>query len=126
MEIQSRAKNKPFMAKDGSEIRLILDPKNSSVKNQSIAEALLQPGQKTTPHLHKKTEEIYFILDGEGRMGLKEGGKWVFQGMLPEEAVLIPPGTPHTIENTGSIPLRILCCCTPAYADKDTVLLEGA
>ena len=32
------------------------------------------------------------------------------------DSVLIPPGTPHCIEATGSAPLRILCCCSPAYA----------
>jgi mannose-6-phosphate isomerase-like protein (cupin superfamily) len=35
------------------------------------------------------------------------------------------PGTPHCIEALGEAPLRILCCCAPAYAHEDTELLEG-
>ena len=34
--------------------------------------------------------------------------------------VLIRPGVPHCIENTGDMPLRILCCCTPPYSHDDT------
>ncbi|MEA2420396.1 MAG: hypothetical protein QOE60_2602, partial [Thermoleophilaceae bacterium] len=25
---------------------------------------------------------------------------------------------------TGTEPLRLLCCCAPAYSDADTVMLE--
>ena len=40
------------------------------------------------------------------------------------DTVLIPPGTPHCIETVGAIPLRILCCCAPAYSHEDTELLD--
>jgi mannose-6-phosphate isomerase-like protein (cupin superfamily) len=36
--------------------------------------------------------------------------------------VVIPPGTPHKLWNTGSAPLVLLCCCAPAYSDDDTVM----
>jgi mannose-6-phosphate isomerase-like protein (cupin superfamily) len=39
------------------------------------------------------------------------------------DTVLIPPGTPHRIENTGTGELKILCACAPAYAHGDTELL---
>lgn len=45
--------------------------------------------------------------------------------VVPGDSVLIPPNTPHCIETTGNIPLRILCCCSPAYSDEDTELLGG-
>jgi mannose-6-phosphate isomerase-like protein (cupin superfamily) len=41
------------------------------------------------------------------------------------DTVLIPPGTPHCIEATGTEPLRILCCCSPPYSHDDTELLHG-
>jgi quercetin dioxygenase-like cupin family protein len=37
----------------------------------------------------------------------------------------IPPGAVHKLVNTGSEPLRLLCCCAPAYSDDDTVLTGG-
>jgi mannose-6-phosphate isomerase-like protein (cupin superfamily) len=39
------------------------------------------------------------------------------------DTVCIPPGTPHRIRNTGAGPLRILCCCSPAYSHDDTELV---
>lgn len=41
------------------------------------------------------------------------------------DSVLIPPGTPHCIEACGAAPLKILCCCSPAYDHEDTELLEA-
>jgi mannose-6-phosphate isomerase-like protein (cupin superfamily) len=40
------------------------------------------------------------------------------------DTVYIPPGTPHKIRNTGDIPLKILCCSSPAYSHEDTELLS--
>jgi mannose-6-phosphate isomerase-like protein (cupin superfamily) len=38
------------------------------------------------------------------------------------DCVVIPPGTPHRLHNTGSERLVLLCCCAPAYSHEDTVL----
>jgi mannose-6-phosphate isomerase-like protein (cupin superfamily) len=40
--------------------------------------------------------------------------------MRPGDAVLIPPGAWHTLENNGTSELRILCCCAPPYSHDDT------
>jgi mannose-6-phosphate isomerase-like protein (cupin superfamily) len=37
--------------------------------------------------------------------------------------VNIPPGTPHSIANTGEGDLKILCACSPAYTHEDTEIL---
>lgn len=41
------------------------------------------------------------------------------------DCVVIPPGTPHKLWNTGTEPLTLLCCCAPAYSDADTVMTGG-
>jgi mannose-6-phosphate isomerase-like protein (cupin superfamily) len=56
-----------------------------------------------------KTEEIYFITHGTGRMRIEEELRDVKAG----DAVAIPPGKKHKLWNTGSEPLRLLCCCVP-------------
>jgi mannose-6-phosphate isomerase-like protein (cupin superfamily) len=43
----------------------------------------------------------------------------------PGDAVAIPPGQRHKLWNTGSVPLRLLCCCAPPYEHADTVLTEA-
>jgi mannose-6-phosphate isomerase-like protein (cupin superfamily) len=118
VEIVNRRDSVPFVTKDGSEIRSILDRTNSNTVNQSLAEATLPPGASTAPHAHPHTEEIYYILRGAGRMTL--GAEQ--QEVGPGDGVLIPPGTRHTIRNIGAAPLVFLCCCAPPYADEDTVL----
>ena len=118
MEIVNRRKGTPFVTKDGSEIRSILDRGNSSVKNQSLAEATLAPGARTEPHAHPRAEEIYYVLQGIGRMTVGTEERDVGRG----DGVLIPPGTRHTIQNIGAEPLVFLCCCAPPYSHEDTVL----
>jgi mannose-6-phosphate isomerase-like protein (cupin superfamily) len=101
----------PFVTKDGSTIREL-----HHTALQSLAEATLEPGQATERHYHAKTEEIYFVVKGSGRMEVDSSTRIIRRG----EAVLIPPGAWHTLENNGSSELRILCCCSPPYSHDDT------
>lgn len=121
METVHRKNVSPFITKDGSEIRELLAHRNSCIRNQSLAEATIPAGGETAEHYHPKTEEIYYILSGTGKM--KRADK--FEAVGPGDAIAIPPGTPHMITNTGEIPLRLLCCCAPGYEHEDTVLIEA-
>lgn len=109
----------PYITKDGSEIRELLHPAHHAVRNQSLAEASVPPGTITLLHRHHVTEEIYHVTHGCGLMTL---GEAVFP-IAVGDSILIPPGTPHCVENTGQAALRILCCCAPAYSHADTELL---
>ena len=118
LEIVNRNASDPFITKDGSEIRSILDRTNSSAANQSLAEATLPPAAATEAHRHPHTEEIYYILRGAGRMTIGADQREVGPG----DGILIPPGTLHTIHNIGAGPLVFLCCCAPPYSHEDTFL----
>lgn len=120
MEVIARDHCRPFTTEDGSEIREILAHRNSTIRNQSLAEATLRPGQGTRAHRHPKAEEIYYILQGQGRiiMGPEE------RTVGPGDAIAIPPGTPHQISATGKENLVFLCCCAPGYEPGDVVFLE--
>ena len=87
---------------------------------QSLAEATVPAGARTLLHRHRLTEELYHITAGQGLMTLGDDRFPVTVG----DTVCIPPGTPHCIEALGDGPLRLLCCCAPAYAHDDTELLE--
>lgn len=72
----------------------------------------------TTPHYHRRTEEIYYVLEGQGVMRVGEDSRPVGPG----DAIAIPPGASHQITNSGAGVLKFLCCCTPGYEHEDTVL----
>ncbi len=112
----------PYITKDGTEIRELLHPAQHGAKNQSLAEALVPAGGTTLLHRHQVTEEIYHVTGGTGVMTL---GAEKFP-IGPGDSVLIPPGTPHCVANTGKTALVILCCCAPAYSHEDTVLLDAS
>jgi mannose-6-phosphate isomerase-like protein (cupin superfamily) len=121
MEIARLAEAEPFTTADGSQIRELLNPRNSALQNQSIAEATLAPGAATTEHFHPRAEEVYHILRGRARIHI-EGKERVLQA---GDAVAIPNGQRHKIWNIGAEPLVFLCCCAPAYTHDDTVLVAA-
>jgi mannose-6-phosphate isomerase-like protein (cupin superfamily) len=121
MDIRNLNDMPAFTTKDGSEIRELLAHRNSVIRNQSLAEARLPAGGSTEEHYHPKTEEIYFITHGRGRIRI-EGE---IREVKPGDAVAIPPGHKHKLWNTGRVALRLLCCCAPAYEHVDTVLTGG-
>src|SRR5215831_13880216 len=109
-----------FLTKDGSEIRELLAHRNSSIRNQSLAEARLSAGGSTQEHYHVQSEEIYFITHGAGRIRIGDEIRDVNVG----DAIAIRPGQKHKLWNTGTEPLRLLCCCAPGYEHEDTIITE--
>jgi len=109
----------PYITRDGSQIRELLHPSQHAVHNQSLAEAVVPLGAKTLLHRHRESEEFYHVTRGSGLMTLAEESFTIAVG----DSILIAPGTPHCVENTGDEALHILCCCAPAYTHEDTELL---
>lgn len=116
MEVRNRDRDaRPFTTLDGSTIRELLH-----TERQSLAEATLAPGQATRRHFHARSEEIYLLLEGGGRLEVEGEEREVAAG----DAVLIAPGAWHRLA-AGPSGARLLCCCVPPYADEDTVFEEG-
>ena len=111
MNLQSLGRAEPFTTKDGSTIREL-----HHTPAQSLAEATLEPDQATERHYHARTEEIYLVTKGSGSLEVDGETRRV----RPGDAILIPPGAWHTLENDGTSELTILCMCSPAYSDEDT------
>ena len=120
MDIQHLDAIPPFTTKDGSEIRELLASRNSAIRNQSLAEARVPVGGSTLEHYHARTEEIYYITHGTGRLRLDAETRDVRAG----DAIAIPPGRKHKLWNTGPETLRLLCCCAPGYEHADTFITE--
>ena len=83
--------------------------------HQTLAEATLARGQQTQRHYHADSEELYYLLAGEGEMEI-DGER---SAVRPGDAILIPPGAWHQITG-GAAGVRFLCCCAPPYRHDDT------
>ena len=111
----------PYTTKDGSEIRELMHPAVHGNARQSFAEATVAPRARTALHRHRITEEIYHVTSGAGLMTLGDERFAVKAG----DTIAIAPGTPHCIANTGDVPLKIICACSPAYSHDDTEVMEA-
>lgn len=109
-----------FVTKDTSKIREILAPRNSTLKLQSLAEAVVPVAGATEEHFHATSEEIYYIISGAGEMRVESDTFSVRAG----DAIALLPGERHKIWNRGAEDLVFLCMCTPPYEHEDTVITE--
>jgi len=117
MIIVNRDNAKVINTKHGSELRPLIDRTTSEVTRCSLAEELLPPGRAVTPHHHRELEEIYYILSGSGLMTVGHESVRVRVG----DAIYVPRGQRHTLENTGSEPIRLLVACGPAFYYEDEI-----
>ena len=99
----------------GSEIRPLIDRTTSEIELCSLAEEVLPPGASVGRHHHLETEEVYYLLEGSGRMTVGDETREVAAG----DAIFIPRGATHSLKNTGAKSLRLLLVCGPAYSRED-------
>lgn len=120
MHVTSYAQIDPFVTMDGSQIREWAGRVSAPAQNQSLAEATVPVGGATTEHYHRLSEELYLVSAGEGRLLLDGEERLLAEG----DCAVIAPGARHKLINVGSVPLRVICACSPAYSDEDTCLTE--
>lgn len=108
-----------IIAGDACHLRELLNGrKDGRAYRYSLAHAFVRPGQKTQPH-SLKTSEVYYILEGKGRMHIGKGSRAV----KPGDCVDIPPHSVQWIENTGRKKLVFLCIVDPAWCPEDEEVL---
>lgn len=90
----------------------------------SIARARVEPGVTTQLHALDGIAERYLIVEGEGRMETGPAMERRTAAVGPGDVVLIPPGVPQRITNTGASDLVFYCLCTPAWQDEAYRSLE--
>jgi mannose-6-phosphate isomerase-like protein (cupin superfamily) len=118
-QVSAYSDAEPYVTKDGSLVRELMHPARHESRAQSLAEAVVPAGGETTLHLHRTSEELYYVTRGAGIM---TRGTETFD-IRRGDTICIPPGTPHRVRNSGSEPLVILCACAPAYSHDDTELV---
>lgn len=90
----------------------------------SIARARVEPGVTTQLHALDGIAERYLIVQGEGRMETGHAMERQTAAVGPGDVVLVPPGVPQRITNSGDSGLVFYCLCTPAWKDDAYRSLE--
>lgn len=102
-------------AGDGCALRELLNAgKGTFAFRYSLAHAVVKPGQTTARH-SMKTSEVYYILEGTGRMQIDRDSQDVRAG----DTIDIPPHAVQCISNIGTVPLVFLCIVDPAWRKED-------
>lgn len=111
----------PIISGDRTILRELLHPDKDPIATRcSLAHCRLGPGMKTLPH-RLRTSEVYFILEGRGRMHIDREAAEV----EPGQAVYIPPGSRQFIENRGDMELVFLCIVDPAWRPEDEEISDS-
>ena len=108
--IRLHAAAEEFYTDEGCHIRELSNTTDDP--EVSIAEARVEPGGITRWHRLSGVTERYVILAGAG---IVEIGGLDATAVGPGDVVLIPPGCPQRITNTGATDLRFLAICSPRF-----------
>jgi len=83
----------------------------------SVAQFLLEPGRSSGMSFNHRSEEVFWVASGSGRVHLGSDVRPVSAGSV----VFIPPGLAHAIEANADSTLTFLAISAPAFTPKDSV-----
>ena len=117
-----RSPSPQVTAPDGSEIRLLVDSRQGAVKS-SLVEVALGPGEVTRPARHRTVEEIWYVLEGTGKVWRcpPEAGPETVSpvDVAAGDALVIPAGWSFQFSAEAGSALRFLCHTTPPWPGDD-------
>lgn len=98
-----------YLAHGGAIAQMILD-RRLLKEIGFLAIARLSPGKEIESH-RDPMEEIYFVVNGSGEMGVDDDTRQV----NPGDAIWIPTGSAHRLLNNTDQELVILVVASPAW-----------
>lgn len=100
-------------------IKWLVSPDATAGAGVTFGEVVLQPGRGHDRHNHPESEEILYVLSGEGEQMLDDREPFPVK---PGDTIYVPTGIFHSTRNTGWEPMRLLALYNPGGAEK---VLEG-
>jgi len=77
---------------------------DGTVRLLGIWDTTLENSAAITPHLHENVEEVYYVVEGKGKMTIGDEEKNVADG----DVIYIPPRKIHTLIQSSVKPLRFI------------------
>jgi mannose-6-phosphate isomerase-like protein (cupin superfamily) len=105
------------VAKDGSDVRLLLE-----LTGGSLAHFELAAGQTSIAVTHRTVEEIWFILGGDGEMWRRQGDREQVVTLEAGIALTIPTGTHFQFRARGEKPLQAVGVTMPPWPGDDEAI----
>ena len=105
----------PTMTFDWGVIKPLVAADNTDDPAVSMMHVILLPGKGHDRHNHPESDEILYILAGEGDQMVDDGEPFAVR---PGQTVFIPKGAYHSTLNTGYEPMAILAIYAPAGAEE--------
>jgi oxalate decarboxylase/phosphoglucose isomerase-like protein (cupin superfamily) len=100
-------------------IKWFVTPELTEGAGITFGEVVLQPGRGHDRHNHPESEEILYVLSGEGEQMLADREPFEVK---PGDTIYVPTGVFHSTRNTGWEPMRLLALYNPGGPEK---VLEG-
>lgn len=112
----------PILDLPGRKLQWLVTPETLGTSNLSMAVMDCPAGSVVRPlHSHTDTEEVIFILEGEGE-AMVDGEVAAFR---EGDAVFFPANSRHMVRNTGATRLRTCSIFGPATTSDSYKLYEG-
>jgi mannose-6-phosphate isomerase-like protein (cupin superfamily) len=107
---QMRSIDPDVMAPDGSEVRLLAQSSRGS-----MAQFTLPPGAISVAVAHRSVEELWLVIEGQGRMWRKAGDDEETVALSPGVSIAIPVGAAFQFRNDGDKPLHAVGVTMPPW-----------
>lgn len=117
-----RAQDTETIRLDWGTLKWMNTPKLTGSDAFSAGVVVLEPGKGHERHTHPDSEEILYVLSGEGTQTVADEEREVGPG----EMVFIPEGVEHSTVNSGWEPLRFLAVYGPPGPEAEIRDLEEA
>jgi oxalate decarboxylase/phosphoglucose isomerase-like protein (cupin superfamily) len=108
---------RPVQSLDWGALKWLVSPDNTPDAALTFGEVVLLPGKGHERHNHPESEEILYVLSGEGDQMLDDGGENWFP-VRAGDTIYVPTAMFHATINTGWEPMRLLAIYNPGGAER--------
>jgi oxalate decarboxylase/phosphoglucose isomerase-like protein (cupin superfamily) len=98
-------------------LKWLVTPDDVPDAGLTFGEVVLLPGKGHDRHNHPESEEILYVLSGEGDQMLDDGGENWFP-VRAGDTIYVPKAMFHATINRGWQPMRLLAIYNPGGAER--------
>ena len=108
-------------APDGSRVQVLLN-----LRGGSMATFTLQPGQVSAAVTHRSVEELWYVVEGRGRMWRRDAAGEQTVALEPGTCLSVPLGTAFQFRCEGDAPLVAVAVTMPPWpGEGEAVVVQG-